>query len=358
MTSPDARKGAADCTIIILVHDRQHFVPRLLDYLSDFLGEVHIHDSSQAPLPPCSIRPFKYVHVPGKFIYDKLRDAVAGVTTPYVVDCPDDDFVLKNSISEGIAILEANPGIAAVRGRTMRMSGLRGRIFPRQDWVRHAKMVPFSGQSLVRQAVALMRTSLAMTHAVYRRDALLRTYDMFVTHRYLKPVAFGDWIVAYMAVCTGGARFIARPMVIRDETRLINQPGKYPPELEVEVPFTDLACRLREQGDPLAPMLAQALNRTDIDTLKALNQRLLIDGYMPPKMNYEPRWLAARAPVKLEPRYQREVDEVLAAVARHRSIPDTLLGASLNLPGVQSLIALQQRVAWKFQRLRQKLGLA
>ena len=187
MTSPDARKGAADCTIIILVHDRQHFVPRLLDYLSDFPGEVHVHDSSQAPLPPCNCRPFKYVHVPGKFIHDKMRDAIAAVTTSYVVDCPDDDFILKNAIRDAIAILEANPKIAAVRGRTVRMSGIRGRIFPRQEWVRHAKMVPFSGQSLVRQLVSLMRTSLAMAHAVHRRDALLRTYETFVTHRYLKP---------------------------------------------------------------------------------------------------------------------------------------------------------------------------
>jgi len=358
MTSIDAHRSAADCTIIIPVHDRQHFVPRLLDYLSDFPGEVHVHDSSEVPLPPCYYRPFKYVHVPGKFIHDKMRDAVAAVTTPYVVDCPDDDFILKNAIRDAIAILEANPEIAAVRGRTVRMSGIRGRIFPRQEWVRQAKMVPFSGQSLARQLVSLMRTSLAVAHAVHRRDALLRSYDTLVTHRYLKPVAFTDWIVAYVTVCTGGARFLARPMSIRDETRMINERGTFPQELEVEVPFTDLARRLREQGDPLAPMMAQALKRADIDTLKAVNQRILIDGYMPPLMDYEPRWLAARVPVALAPEHQREVGEVLAAVARHRSLPDALLGMWLNLPGVQTLIALQQRVAWKLKRIRSKLGLA
>jgi glycosyltransferase domain-containing protein len=358
MTSSDTRKGAADCTIIILVHNRQHFVPRLLDYLSDFPGEVHVHDSSQAPLPPCSARPFKYVHVPGKFYHDKMRDAAAAVTTSYVVDCPDDDFILKNSIEDAIVILEANPGVAAVRGRTLRMSGIRGRIFPRQQWVRHAKRVRFSGQPLLRQLINLMRTSIAMAHAVHRRDALLRTYQTLVTYRHLKPVAFMDWLATYVVICSGGARFIARPMSIRDETRLISDRGTYPAELEIEVPFTDLARRLREQSDPLAPMLAAALGSTDIEKMKAINQKILIEEHTPAQMNYEPRWLAARFPIALSPEYQGEVDEVLAAVARHRSLADTLLGRWLNFPGVESLILLRDRVKWRLTRLRHKLGAA
>lgn len=357
MTSPDTPKGAADCTIIILVHDRQHFVPRLLDYLSDFPGEVHVYDSSQGQLPPCSYRPYKYVHVPGKFYHDKMRDAVAAVTTPYVVDCPDDDFILKHSIIDAIAILEANPALAAVRGRTLRMSGLRGRIFPRQQWVRHAKRVRFSGQPLLRQMVNLMRTSIAMAHAVHRTDALLRTYDTLVTYRHLKPVAFMDWLVTYVGICCGGACYIARPMSIRDETRLIEDRGTYPAELEIEVPFTDLARRLREQSDPLAPMLAAALKITE-EKARWINQKILIEEHTPPQMNYEPPWLAACVPVALEPDHQREVDAVLAVVARHRSVPDTLLGMCLNFPGVQALIGLRQRVAWKLKRIQSRLGLA
>lgn len=351
MTSTDTRKGAADCTVIILVHDRQHFLPRLLDYLRDFPGEVHVHDSSPAPIPPCDVRPFRYIHVPGKFFHDKLRDAIGAVATRYVVDCPDDDFILKNAISEAVAILEANPDVAAVRGRTLRMSGIRGRIFPRQEWARHAKKVPFSGQSLVRQLTDLMRASIGMNHAVYRQDALFRTYDTLVKNRYLKPVAFTDWAVAYIAICSGGARYLARPMLVRDETRMISQPDKYPAELELEVPFTDLARRLREQGDPLAPMLAQALKRTDIDKMKAVNQKILIEEHTPSQMNYQPRWLAARVPIALPPQHQREIDEVLAIVRKHRSIADTLLGAWLNLPGMDALINLRQRIGAKLRRL-------
>jgi len=358
MTSTDTRMGAADCTIIILVHNRQCFLPRLLDYLSDFPGEVHVYDSSPQAMSNCGYRPYRYVHVPGKFFHDKMRDAIGAVTTRYVVDCPDDDFILKNAISDAVAILEANPEVAAVRGRTLRMSGIRGRIFPRQEWGRHAKKVAFNGRSLVRQVVELMRAAIGLNHAVHRRDALLRTYETLVTHRYLKPIAFMDWVIQYVAICSGGVRFIARPMLVRDETRMIARRDTYPAELEVEVPFTDLARRLREIGDPLAPMLAQALNRADIEKVKTINQKILIEEHTPAQMNYEPRWLAARVPVALTPEHQREVEEVLAAVKGHRTLPDTLLGLWLNLPGMDILTNIQQRVRWKLQRLRHKLGTA
>ena len=224
--------------------------------------------------------------------------------------------------------------------------------------IRHAKRVAFSGQGLFRQLVNLMRNALAVTHAVQRRDALLRPYDTLVSYKHLKPLAFTDWLATYVAVASGGVRFIARPMTMRDETRMLDQPGTFPAELEIEVPYTDLGRRLRELGDPLSPMIAQALGRTDVKTFESVTQRLLIKEYTPSQMNYEPPWLAARIPVALDPIYQQEVDEVLAIVARHRSLPDTLLGMYLNFPGVDALINFQRRVAWKFTRVWQKLRLA
>ena len=111
------------CTVITLLHNRQHFIPRLTDYLSDYRGPIYIIDSSPRPVPSSSIRAphARYVHVPGMAYLAKLREACAQSTTSYLVDCPDDDFILKGAISESVSILNANRSLCSVRCRTVQM---------------------------------------------------------------------------------------------------------------------------------------------------------------------------------------------------------------------------------------------
>jgi glycosyltransferase domain-containing protein len=319
------------CTIVITVHGRQRFLPRITDYYADFGAKIVIADSSLAPAPANYIRSprAKYVHLPGALYYEKMQHIFSSLDTPYVVECPDDDFVLKNAILEAIAILDADDSSACVVGRTLFMSGRQVRLSDDDNWILHAGNMAFNrpGICVLRRLAATMRYFMAYNHCVYRRQILLRAYGTVLANKHLWPIRFIDKILGYVTVCLGRVRFLERPMCQRDETRLLDKPQTFPKPLEVDIPFSALPQRLRSSGDPLAPILAEALGVSNITALERINQKLFSRIFGGSYRSAPSKWLAARYSREFAPAYQDEIREVLMVVRRHRTLDDKLVAA-------------------------------
>ncbi len=324
-TSPSA---SSQCTLVIIVHHRQQMLPRITEYLSDFSGTVVITDSSPAAAPPHFIRApnAQYVHCPGASYYKKIRDALAGATTDYAVICADDDFIVKGAVEDAVVIMNANPEISCVRGRTIRFTGVEARADIFAEWARHAKNVLFNKYERGRiwQLIGIMRWAVAMNYAVYRRKELGDIYNLMQSNRHLIPWLFCDRLIRYLAVCSGGIKFIPRPMSLRDDTRLLHDPALIPPELELETPYSALPGRLRDFGDPMAALMAQKLGNRDVSSIEKFNQKLFSRFFPSERINYAPHWLADRQPPELDTRHQLEIDEILTIVRRHRSLTDVI----------------------------------
>jgi hypothetical protein len=181
--------------------------------------------------------------------------------------------------------------------------------------------------------LGIMRWAVAMNHVVYRRETLLQFYDLIAANPHLRPVLFIDRLIRYAAACSGGIKFISRPMAVRDETRLLHRPNELPADVEINVPYSDLPRRLRKYGDPLAKLMAEALHTGDIASLEAFNQKVFSRHFPDSRINSAPLWLNSRVPVAFTPEHQREIDEVLATVRRNRSLSDRAVLAYFNLRG-------------------------
>lgn len=316
------------CTIVITVHGRQRFLPRITDYYADFGADIVIADSSPTAAPANYVccAGARYVHLPGALYYEKMQQVLSSLDTPYVVECPDDDFVLKNAILEAIAILDSDDTSACVVGRTLFMSGRQVRLSDNDTWALHASNIAFNrpGICVLRRMAATMRYFMAYNHCVYRRGILLRAYGVVLANKHLWPIRFFDKILGYVTACSGRVRFLARPMCQRDETRLLDKPQTYPKLLEVDVLFPALPQRLRADGDPLAPFLADALGTGDVRALERFNQKLFSQVFGGGHSHLPKKWLVARCPREFAPIYREEIRSVLDVVRRHRSWGDRL----------------------------------
>jgi glycosyltransferase domain-containing protein len=352
--------AAGQCTVIVLVHYRQWTLPRITEYFADFPGDVIITDSSAEPAPADFIRAprARYVHSKDAFYYRKIRDALAMTNTPYAAVCADDDFIVKGAIADAVGIMNVEPGISCVRGRTIRFDGPTVRPALEEEWARHAKNTLFNlpERGRVWQAVGMMRWAVCMDYAVYRKEALIEAYDLMLANEHLQPIFFWDYEMRYLAACAGGIRFLSRPMSVRDDTHVLDTPDTVPLDgWKIDVRYHQLPGRLREFGDPLADLFAKRLGIDDIAKVEAFNQKLFSGRFSSERCNYAPPWLDSRQPIALAPAHQKELDDIMRIVARHRSARDRVVGTIRRIRRRLRLGRFVGPVIRAAQRLRQWL---
>ncbi len=112
---------AKDITIVIPTHNRHCYLKRILSYYKkDF--KIMIADSTEKKFnfsffPFLFYKNIEYYHYPNFEYLDKMEDILSKVTTPYVVMCADDDFIVKQSILNSINFLKNNLDFSSVQGR-------------------------------------------------------------------------------------------------------------------------------------------------------------------------------------------------------------------------------------------------
>ncbi|NRA10928.1 MAG: TIGR00180 family glycosyltransferase [Crocinitomicaceae bacterium] len=108
---------AKNYTVIIPTYNsRHHNLNRILEYFSPHELNIIIVDSSESPYPNEFNYQFKYLHVPGLGMYEKVYKSLESVTTPYVLLCADDDFIIPSGIATCIDFLDENPDYSSAQG--------------------------------------------------------------------------------------------------------------------------------------------------------------------------------------------------------------------------------------------------
>ncbi len=110
-------------SIIIPTHERPDYLLRTLEYYLSSGITVYVVDSSKASFKYeadmyASIN-LQYFHLPHKSLTGKISFALEKITTPYVVMCADDDFVIPSAIFKCVDFLCKNSSFSAAMGNTI-----------------------------------------------------------------------------------------------------------------------------------------------------------------------------------------------------------------------------------------------
>lgn len=113
----------SDISILIPTHNRSAYLRRTLEYYLSSGITVYVVDSSQEAFKYeadkyASIN-LQYFYLPHKSLTGKISYALEKITTPYVVMCADDDFVIPSAIFKCVDFLSANRAFSAAMGNTI-----------------------------------------------------------------------------------------------------------------------------------------------------------------------------------------------------------------------------------------------
>ncbi|NQV96932.1 MAG: TIGR00180 family glycosyltransferase [Acidimicrobiaceae bacterium] len=110
-------------TVIITSYGNRPYLARSIDYWSRSPYKVIIADGSTRPWSGTSHPNINYLHLPTPPDTDPIADyahrkliAIESVTTPYVAQCADDDFLAFNGLRRCVAFLEERQDVAATQG--------------------------------------------------------------------------------------------------------------------------------------------------------------------------------------------------------------------------------------------------
>jgi glycosyltransferase domain-containing protein len=112
-------------TIVIPTHERHHVLERVIDYYSSWDCTIIICDSSEVQYNNTLPENIIYLHFPGKSIGHKLYNAMLQVNSLYTCLSPDDDFLAKYALLQGMQFLDDNQDYASVSGNIINFKSIK-----------------------------------------------------------------------------------------------------------------------------------------------------------------------------------------------------------------------------------------
>lgn len=110
-------------TLLIPTHNRHRYLSRALAYYSELDIHIIVADSTPEPFKQISLYPkVEYLHFPGVSYSSKLPSSLLHVTTPYIVMCADDDFIIINTLKKCLDFLENNSDYSVAMGSVIYFS--------------------------------------------------------------------------------------------------------------------------------------------------------------------------------------------------------------------------------------------
>lgn len=219
---------AACFSLLVPTWEGTPFVRRLLEYLraERYPGHVVLSDNSSAQhrefIRTCPQRyPELWLEVqeyePGIGFVDKLVRSLAQIEASYVMLCGQDDFVVPEGVEELLRLIDANPGLACVRGRVARfqlrrLAGAERARAAAIDFNKHP-MLAYEDAQPVARVLAHMRAYTSTLYSLHRRSQLLDC--MRRTDRATRNVVFWQYLSSCITVALGPVACLDRLFLAR-----------------------------------------------------------------------------------------------------------------------------------------------
>ena len=272
----------ADCfALLIPTYEGTPFLSRLLDFLQaeQYPGHIVLSDNSsgehrvfvescQARYPRLWIELQSYDFDIG--FLDKLVRTLERIDARNVMLCGQDDYVVAPALEKLLATIEADPGLACVRGRVARFL-LRpvvqeGRQPAARVHLNNYPMLPYEDPDPVERVLAHMRNYSSTLYSLHRREPLLASFRY--TDAATRNVIFWQYLSSCVTVALGRVAcldelFLARQIHARSWSATARD-NEHWPLLVTSPRYTDYYLAFRRA---LVKFLVERTGATDAESL-------------------------------------------------------------------------------------------
>ena len=189
-------------TLVLILHNRHKNLDRLLEYYKDCDLPIMIADSSKEKHIFNNKRN-NWIHhyLPGLSFTQKIEVVSKTVTTPYVVMCADDDFILPESLQQCVLFLEQNKDYSIAQGWSIRYykeSISAGRVS-------YGLLYDFSksieATEPINRLLAMFRNYRSVLYAVFTTNVLQQSFAG--AGEQIKNLYLNEYITAFLPILCG-----------------------------------------------------------------------------------------------------------------------------------------------------------
>jgi glycosyltransferase domain-containing protein len=225
-----------DFTLIITLHNRKNSIGDLLSKYGQLPYQIILADSSDSPYNGELPSNTTHIETPGELYYKKMYDILLKVSTPYVLELPDDDYVYSEAIEKCLEFLIENPTYSYADGFSTKSSG-------RDIWKNQCEFyTTYSSNNFKERIVThLNKHWKAPNHTIVKTEILTEIYKFVLDRPALYPVRYFDKIWTYISCYYGNNRSLEIPYIVRgDGLGLIRSENNYPSLLEKNTPYNSI----------------------------------------------------------------------------------------------------------------------
>lgn len=230
-----------DFTLIITLHNRKNYIEKLLSKYEEIPYKIILADSSDTSYEENLPKNTIHIKTPGELYYKKMYDILADISTPYVLELPDDDFVHPEAIEKCLEFLKDNPTYSYADGYSTKSGG-------KKIWSSQCKFYTNYNSENYKERIInhLNNHWKAPNHTIVKTKILTEIYKFVLDRPELYPIRYFDKIWTFISCYYGNNKSLEIPYIIRGNgSRLIQSQNNYPSLLEKNTPYGSILTTKR-----------------------------------------------------------------------------------------------------------------
>ncbi len=236
-------------TLIIPVRHRQQYIPRVTDFFKNLNCRKIIADSSNKKYNGKIIKEFEYQYFGPILYYEKMYKLLNSIDTKYYLECPDDDFIINESIIECLDFLEKTDKnyiwcdglVSGVVNGKFRIN-IRPEMIINKVFSNRVNKNYYSDDVLTRISYELNCDFQEPNHAILKVSTAKKFWKLLVDNTEIQPMRWFAKIFAIVMACEGNHKTLPVLFHVKNEgTRLINYPHMLEKSLKCHLSVHDLS---------------------------------------------------------------------------------------------------------------------
>lgn len=192
-------------TLVIPVRDRHYNLPSIVKYYTGRPYRKIIYDASVEPYKG-DLGDLEYFHAGPEFQHKSYLRAYQMVTTPYLLNCPDDDIMTQSSIEQCVRFLVDNPDYSVCDGEVVEWVPNSPTVSPApKPNVFKARVLHDWGEKNVLERIrfAVVECSRGCMHSVVKTTDAVDIMQNFIDNPCICPLSFLDRVYVFASATRG-----------------------------------------------------------------------------------------------------------------------------------------------------------
>ena len=205
----NSKKILDKVSLVIVTHERPKLLRRAFEYYNKFFNNLIIVDSSKKKIKYYKKK--SYLHLPDKSFLEKIYIGISKSKTKYILIASDDDFILPQSVCEGLKFIENKKDYISAGGEFFSIENYRSFFKYKKMYSSHYHS--YENENILNRVKKISQSHPQMVYYLYNKKLILKFIKKFIKIKY---VNFGEIVLTFLPTLYGKHKHLDCTWMLRD----------------------------------------------------------------------------------------------------------------------------------------------